>query len=105
MDHVPGPFEALSPPRFGQARGGQGEGAARSRERQALPSERLRDDFVFGDDLDKMYNENPMRLDGDEAYKRALGGDTKPKALSTPPARRIDDRAPVGDAPSKKIGF
>lgn len=66
--------------------------------------ERLRDDFVFGDDLDKMYNENPTRLDGDEAYKRALGGDTKPNAPSTPPARRIDDRGPAGSAPGRQIG-
>jgi hypothetical protein len=70
-------------------------------------AERLGDEFVFGDDLDKMYNEDPTRLDSDEAYKRALGDDTKPNALSTTPARRIDDRAPVedGDPPSKKIGF
>ena len=56
--------------------------------------ERLRDEFVFGDDLDKMYNEDRMRLDGDEAYKLALGGGTKPNALSTPPARKIGDREP-----------
>lgn len=55
---------------------------------------RLRDEFVFGDDLDKMYNEDRIKLDGDEAYKRALGGDTKPNALSTAPARKIDEREP-----------
>jgi hypothetical protein len=65
---------------------------------------RLRDEFVFGDDLDKMYNEDRIRLDGDEAYKRALGGDTKPNALSTPPARKIDDRGPASSAPGRQIG-
>jgi hypothetical protein len=70
-------------------------------------AERLRDDFVFGDDLEKMYNEDPRRLDGDEVYKQALGGDTKPNALSTPPDRRINDGAPVADSqsPIKKIEF
>jgi hypothetical protein len=66
--------------------------------------ERVRDDFVFGDDLDRMYSEDPMRLDGDEAYKRALGGDTKPKALSTPPDRRIDDRGAASPAPGRQPG-
>ncbi len=66
---------------------------------------RLRDEFVFGDDLDKMYNEDRIRLDGDEAYKRALG--SKPNAVSTPADQRIDDGAPVGDSqsPIKKIEF
>jgi len=65
---------------------------------------RLRDEFVFGDDLDKMYNEDRIRLDSDEAYKRALGGDTKPNALSTPPDRRIDDRRPASSAPGRQTG-
>ena len=65
--------------------------------------ERVRDDFVFGDDLDKMYSEDPTRLDGDEAYKRALGGDTKPSPLSTPPARRIDDCVPASSRPDRQI--
>ncbi len=40
-------------------------------------AEQLRDEFVFGDDLDQMYGENPAKLDGDDAYKRALAGDVK----------------------------
>lgn len=60
--------------------------------------ERVRDDFVFGDDLDKMYNEDPTRLDSDEAYKRALGGEAKPKAPSTPPDRSIDNRGRANSA-------
>jgi len=65
---------------------------------------RLRDELVFGDDFDKMYNEDPARLDGDESYKRALGGDTKPNALSTPPDRRIDDRRSASSAPGRQTG-
>jgi len=38
-------------------------------------TEQVRDEFVFGDDLDKMYNENPVKIDGDDAYKQALAGD------------------------------
>ncbi len=71
--------------------------------KQEGEAENLRDEFVFGDDLDKMYNEDPRRLDSDEAYKRALGGDTKPNAL-TPPARKIDDRGPASSAPGRQIG-
>ena len=67
-------------------------------------AERLADEFVFGDDLDKMYNEDRIRLDSDEAYKRALGGDTKPNALSTSPDRRIDERRPASSAPGRQIG-
>jgi hypothetical protein len=65
-------------------------------------AERLRDEFVFGYDLDKMYDEDPTRLDGAEAYKRVLVGDTKPNGLSTPPDRRIADRGPAGSAPVGK---
>jgi hypothetical protein len=65
-------------------------------------SESLRDEFVFGDDLDKMYSEDPIRLDSDEAYKRALGGDIKPNSLSTPPDRRIDDRVPASPASGRE---
>jgi hypothetical protein len=67
-------------------------------------AESLRDEFVFGDDLDKMYSEDPTRLDSDEAYKRALGGDIKPNALSTPPDRRIDDRGPATSALGRQPG-
>jgi hypothetical protein len=66
--------------------------------------ESLRDEFVFGDDLDKMYSEDPTRLDSDEAYKRALGGDIKPNALSTPSDRRIDDRGAASSAPGRQLG-
>jgi len=41
--------------------------------KQEGEAELVRDEFVFGDDLDKMYEEDPRSLDGDEAYKRALG--------------------------------
>ncbi len=41
-------------------------------------AEQIRDDFVFGDDLDKMHVENPVRLDRDEAYQRAIAEETKP---------------------------
>src|SRR5580704_5557294 len=44
---------------------------------QQAEAERLRDDFVFGDDLAKMYDEDPSRLDGDDAYKEALAGDVE----------------------------
>jgi hypothetical protein len=66
-------------------------------------AERLGDEFVFGDDLDKMYNEDPAGLDGDESYKRAVGGDTKPNALSTPTDRRVDDRGAASSAPGRQI--
>jgi hypothetical protein len=64
-------------------------------------AESLRDEFVFGDDLEKMYDEDRTRLDGDEAYKRALG--TKPNALSTPPDRRIDDRGAASSSSGRQI--
>jgi len=44
---------------------------------QEAQADHLRDEFVFGDDLDKMYDENPVKLDGDDAYKLALAGDVK----------------------------
>ena len=72
--------------------------------KQEGQAESLRDEFVFGDDLEKMYDEDRTRLDGDDAYKRALGGDAKPNALSTPPARRIDDRGPANSAPGREPG-
>jgi hypothetical protein len=72
--------------------------------KQEGEAESLRDEFVFGDDLDKMYSEDPTRLDSDEAYKRALGGDIKPKALSTLPDRGIDDRVPVSSPPVRQAG-
>ena len=40
-------------------------------------AEQIRDEFVFGDDLDQMYDENLAKLDGDVAYQRALAGDVK----------------------------
>jgi len=66
-------------------------------------AESLRDEFVFGDDLDKMYSEDPTRLDSDEAYKRALGGGVKPHPPSTPPDRRIDDRGPESSGQGRQI--
>jgi hypothetical protein len=67
-------------------------------------AESLRDEFVFGDDLDKMYSEDPTRLDGDEAYKRALGGDIEQNSLSNPsPDRGIDDREAASSAPGRQI--
>ena len=65
--------------------------------------ESMRDEFVFGDDLDKMYSEDPARLDADEAYKRALSGNIKPNALSTPTDRRVGDRGAASAAPGQQI--
>ena len=70
--------------------------------KQEGDAERLRDDFVFGDDLDKMYSEDPTRLDSDEAYKRALGGDIKPNPLSTSLDGTIVDRGAASPAPGRQ---
>ncbi|HXZ88887.1 MAG TPA: hypothetical protein VEF07_09960 [Candidatus Binataceae bacterium] len=47
-------------------------------------ADQIRDEFVFGDDLDQMYDENPAKLDGDGSYRRALAGQAKSEPAATP---------------------
>jgi len=72
--------------------------------RQQAEAELLRDEFVFGDDLDKMYNEDPTRLDGDEAYKQNRAGDAKLNRLSTPVDASVDDRGRITSASASNTG-